>query len=312
MNREHYPFSMNSLYKSLNITKQSFHQFHNRLMKRLELESHLRVIIHKIRADHPKMGCRDMYYMIQPEGIGRDRFEEFCYLEGFGTERVRNYRKTTDSSGVIRFRNRTIGLKVNKLNQLWVSDITYFELNGRFYYITFIIDAYSRRVLGHSTSKGLKTEQTTLPALKKAIRTRKKDVEKITDVVFHSDGGGQYYDHEFLKLTKRYHFKNSMCVHSWENPFAERVNGVIKNNYLIDREINSYRDLIKEVDRSVKLYNEEKPHISLKRLTPIEFEISIFAKGKCSDDEESTEKESLNAHRVKPCGLKASVPQTQM
>ena len=114
------------------------------------------------------------------------------------------------------------------------------------------------------------TEQTTLPALETAIKNRKNT--KLDGLIFHSDGGGQYYDKEFLKLTQKHKINNSMCEYPWENGKVERLNGVIKNNYLKHREINSYSDLVKEVDRSVQLYNEEKPHINLKRKTPCEFE----------------------------------------
>ncbi|MBP1637756.1 MAG: hypothetical protein H6Q18_545 [Bacteroidetes bacterium] len=69
-----------------------------------------------------------------------------------------------------------------------------------------------------------------------------------------------------------------MCEYPWENGKAERINGVIKNNYLQHRNITTFEKLVREVDRSVKLYNQEKPHIMLNRKTPIQFENSIFAK----------------------------------
>ena len=159
---------------------------------------------------------------------------------------------------------------MNKINQVWQSDITYYELNGRFFYITFILDSYTRRIVGHSTSQKLDTESTTLPALQQAIQTRKN--VKLNGLIFHSDGGGQYYDKKFLELTGKYEFKNSMCEFAWENGKAERVNGVIKNNYLIHRSITNYNELIEEVDRSVQLYNTDKPHIELQRKSPVTFE----------------------------------------
>ena len=93
---------------------------------------------------------------------------------------------------------------------------------------------------------------------------------------FHSDGGGQYYAKTFLELTSKHKFNNSMCEYAWENGKAERVNGVIKNNYLIHRNIKTLEDLVKEVDRSVSLYNSEKPHIKLKRKPPITFEKELL------------------------------------
>ena len=232
---------MNTLYKVCGISKQSFHQYHNRLLLRLQEESYLMGIIAEIRREHPTMGCRDMYFKICPTTIGRDAFESFCREAGLMIIHKKNYRRTTDSSGVIRFENLTVNLRLTNADQLWVSDITYFEILGRFYYLTFIIDAFTKRIIGHSVSKNLITETTTLAALQMALKTRGK--ERFADLIFHSDGGGQYYDKAFLKLTYSYGIKNSMCKYPWENHYAERVNGVIKNNYLIHREIETFEQL---------------------------------------------------------------------
>lgn len=91
-------------------------------------------------------------------------------------------------------------------------------------------------------------------------------------LIFHSDGGGQYYDKDFLELTKKHKNINSMCQYLWENVKAERINGIVKNNCLIHRFIHSFEQLQTEVDRSVLLYNTEKPHIMLQRRSPNQFE----------------------------------------
>lgn len=238
--------------------------------KALELTSQLLLIIHRIRSDHPSMGVRDLYYKISPDFIGRDKFEEFCRDNNLMSIQKIFRPRTTNSNGVIRFDNLLIGLKIVHIDQVWQSDITYYEVNERFYYITFIIDAYSRLIVGHSVSDSLSTVSTTLAALQKAIKLRGKNC--LNGLIFHSDGGGQYYAKVFLEITKKYSIQNSMCEYPWENGKAERINGVIKNNYLAYRNIKTYKELTREVDRSVSLYNLEKPHIELKRLSPIEFE----------------------------------------
>lgn len=270
---------MNSLYQSVGISKQAFHQKMDRFRLLKSEQGQLLLLIYQIREDHPTMGIRDMYYKLKPESMGRDVFEAFCKSEGLMSKRTKNWHRTTDSSGVIRFDNLLIDINVVRINQVWQSDITYFEVNQRFYYITFIIDAFSRKIVGYHVSQRLTTEQTTLPALKMAIKQRIKEKQSVEGLIFHSDGGGQYYDKEFLKLTGKYTIINSMCEYAWENGKAERLNGVIKNNYLIYRNINSFGDLQKEVDRSVYLYNYEKPHIKLQRKSPIEFENSYIYTG---------------------------------
>ena len=279
---------MNKLYKTLGISKQSFHQMMDRELKVRSEKKQLLLLIYQIREDHPTMGIRDMYYKLRPETMGRDTFENFCREEGLTVERVKNWRRTTDSTGVIRFDNLLAEMTLTTINQAWQSDITYFEVGRRFYYITFIEDSYSRRILGYSVSKKLTTEQTTLPALKMAVRLRAKEGLRITGVVFHADGGGQYYAKEFLKLTRKEGIVNSMCEYPWENGKVERLNGVIKNNYLIHRQINSFEELVKEVDRTVLLYNKEKPHIELQRKTPNQFEKDYLCNGQQSDGDKTT------------------------
>lgn len=262
--------SLNQLYRALKISKQGVHHMLKRHQKSMEIKHQLLPLVHQIRHDHPTMGVRDMYSKLPAKIMGRDTFEAFCRENFLQSKPPKNYRRTTDSSGVVRFDNLMGTVELTKTDLLWQSDITYFEIKGKFYFLTFIIDSYSRRILGYNASKRLFTEQTTLPALQMAIKMRGN--KKLDGLVFHSDGGGQYYDAEFLKLTGKYNLKNSMCEYAWENGKAERINGVIKNNYLRHRKINTYEDLVKELDRSVYLYNTDKPHIGLQRMTPIAFE----------------------------------------
>lgn len=271
--RDNYQFSLNALYDSIGYSKQAIHQYIGRSNRYKEEVFHLIELIRQIRKDHPTMCCRSMYYKINPSYIGRDRFEAICRVYGFAAKRTKAKYKTTDSSGVVRFDNLLSDLDLTQIDQAWSSDITYFEIDGSFYYITFIIDCFSRRILGYNVSSRLLTQQTTIPAIKMAIQTRGKHIRK--GIIFHSDGGGQYYADEFLKLTENNGFKNSMCRHAYENGKAERVNGVIKNNYLKHWSINSLSDLVKSVDRAVSLYNQDKPHTSLHRMTPIQFENTI-------------------------------------
>ena len=276
---------MNTLYRATGTSKQAFHQYLDRKKQSYVDGLQILLIVHELREVHPTMGCRDMYHLLEPEKIGRDAFERLCKSHGLGSQRPVNYQKTTDSSGVIRFDNLVLAIVLTRIDQVWVSDITYFRVSGRFYYITFIMDAYSRRILGHCASGRLFTELTTIPALEMALAIRKgRDLEGL---IIHSDGGGQYFDDYFLVLTKAAGILNSMCEYPWENGKAERINGVIKNNYLRHRSISTFEQLVTNLDRAVHLYNLEKPHKALKRVSPITFENMYIGDGKTSDGDKS-------------------------
>jgi putative transposase len=266
---------MNQLYNAIGISKQSFHQRVKLLNRQQEELWQLMPIIRQIREDHPMMGARVMYLLIQPQCFGRDRFEAFCFENGFKLEVKRNFRRTTNSLGVIRFKNLISGFELTGVNQVWVSDITYFELNSRFYYLTFIMDLYSRMILGHSASENLFTENTTIPALRMAIRRRSGI--NLQGLIVHSDGGGQYYCKEFLKITNKSGIQNSMCEDVYGNSHAERVNGTIKNSYLEHYKPMNFEQLKIMLTKAVKMYNEQKPHEAISMTTPASFEYSVNA-----------------------------------
>ncbi len=165
--------SLNVFYQVIGITKQGVHDMLNRLMLKKGLISQLMKLAKEIRKDHPTMGMREMYFKLEPNGIGRDNFENLCIEQNMKVKRSKNFRKTTNSEGVIRFPNLLEGLEVNRANQVWQSDITYYDLKGKFYYITLIQDTFTKRIVGHNCSKRLTTEQTTLPSLRKALQIRK-------------------------------------------------------------------------------------------------------------------------------------------
>jgi putative transposase len=261
------------LYRILQLSKQAVHQLLDRRMRQGEQRSYLVPLIAQIRADHPTLSCRAMYAKLQPQGIGRDRFEELCRDNSFSIARKANPFRTTDSSGVVRFDNLLESLILSRINEAWSSDITYYEVRERFYYLTFVMDCFSRRILGYAVSSRLTTEQTTLPALKGAVKARGGAIAP--QLIFHSDGGGQYYDQAFLSYTRHHQMRNSMCELAYQNGKAERLNGIIKNNYLKFYEANTLEQLQKNVDRAVALYNTERPHQALHYQTPMDYENKV-------------------------------------
>jgi putative transposase len=256
------------------MSKQSFHQMLKRRKYRAEEQEQLLPLINEIRGDHPRMSARDIYLKLQPSCMGRDRFERFCLNSGYRVKQLRNFRVTTNSLGVTRFPNMIKDVKVTRVNQVFVSDITYFDIGKDTYYLTFIMDLYNREIVGCSASDNLRTESTTLPALHRAIRERGR--ANLAGAIMHSDGGGQYYSNDFKALTKELKMINSMTEEKvYENSHAERLNGIIKNNYLYPYGPTSMMTLKRLLDKAVFMYNTGKPHKALGKLTPSMYKRTI-------------------------------------
>jgi len=261
---------MKEILEAVGTSKQAFFQMMKRSHYREEERQQLLPLINEIRKDHPAMGARDMYIKLKPATLGRDRFERLCFDHGYRVKRLRNFRKTTNSQGVTRFPNRIRDVKLTGVNQVFVSDITYYEMGSRFYYLTFIMDLYNREIVGSSVSSNLRTECTTLPALHQLIQQRGK--ANLKGSIIHSDGGGQYYCKEFKDLTKKLGMINSMTEENvYENSHAERLNGIIKNSYLYLYGPSNMSSLVRMLEKAIRMYNTEKPHKALGKKTPQSF-----------------------------------------
>jgi putative transposase len=261
---------MKDLVSVFGMSTQNFYQRSIKLDQRSEEEEMLLYMVQKIRKNHPRMSARTMYKMILPQTIGRDKFERLCLENGFRVKKQKNYRVTTNSNGVTRFPNLIQDIEVTAVNQVFVSDITYYEMSGRFYYLTFIMDLYNREIVGSSISDNLRTENTTIPAIRQVVRTRGS--RNLEGAIFHSDGGGQYYCKEFIVITRKLKMRNSMTQEGvYENAHSERLNGIIKNDYLYPYHPNDRPALKMATKKAIWMYNNEKPHSSLNDLTPVQY-----------------------------------------
>jgi transposase InsO family protein len=271
-----------------------------------EEQEQLIPLINEIRMDHPRMSARDIYLKLQPSCMGRDQFERFCMDSGYRIKRLKNFRVTTNSLGVTRFPNLIKDLKVTRVNQVFVSDITYFDIGSDTYYLTFIMDLFNREIVGWSASDNLRTENTTLPALHRVITERGR--VNLKGAIMHSDGGGQYYCNEFKKLTKDLEMINSMTEEKvYENSHAERLNGIIKNNYLYPYGPTNITSLKRLLDKAVLMYNTGKPHTALGKLTPSMFRNTIDNENNSSSNLPLSTVNHINYKRSKLSNKKVNV-----
>ena len=235
--------------------------------------------IMKIRKDHPMMGLKKMYIMLEAPVVGRDTFMKIGIEHKLGGFVPKSKHRTTYSVKSSRYDNLLMDAVFDDINQVCSTDITYFRINEVYYYIDFIMDIYSRRIIGYNVSDSLRAESC-VTALKMAIKTRGK--QNMEGMIHHSDKGTQYVYNTYTDLLeKELKMKISMCNIVYENTHIERLNGIAKNEYLIPRGITTFKQLQKELTRFVKLYNEKRPHLALNGLTPIKYEERLKTLPKC-------------------------------
>jgi len=252
------------------ISRQAHHQasqkqLHTRQKAALYVRS-----MQQVREIHPGMGLRTMYEMLQPDGIGRDAFVALGLQEGFRLKSIEKHTRTTYSTKSNRYGNLLGGVEFDGINQLWSSDITYLCSLDRFFYIVLIMDVYSRRLIGYNIADNMRAENN-LAALQMALKLRGRD-NYHHSLIHHSDKGTQYASDDYTELLDRYKIKISMCREVYENTHIERVNDTIKNQYLYRRDINSKKQLETQVDNTIKAYNESRPHQSLNKMPPVQYE----------------------------------------
>jgi len=265
---------MTSLYQLVGVSRQAHQQMVSKQARQDILEAEVVTAALQLRKRHPRMGIRKMYEKLQPVGMGRDRFESLLVAQGFRLSRKRNYHRTTYSCLPWQaYDNHITGLTLTGKNQLWVSDITYVRCGEEYLYLFLILDVYSRKVVGWHVSDRLKAEGN-VQALKMALRGYKSG--ELAGLIHHSDRGSQYIYQGYTQLLHHHGIRISMGNKAWENAHAERINGILKNEYILEQDYTNLEELVKVTRKSVSLYNQERPHWNLPgRLSPTEFEKSL-------------------------------------
>jgi len=228
-------------------------------------------LVEDIRVKMPKLGGRKLYFLLKEPlrslKIGRDKFFDILRANHLLIIPKRSYCITTNSHHRFRkHKNLILDYSINKPNQVWVADITYIGNRKKPSYLSLITDAYSKKIVGYHVADNLNTESS-LVALRKALKNNNIEKEPL---IHHSDRGLQYCSNEYQRILKKYQLKCSMTQNSdpYENAVAERVNGILKQEFDIDKydiETSLRRTIVNE---AIGIYNELRPHFSNHYLTP--------------------------------------------
>jgi len=256
-------YSLNELYKEIGISKQAVNAYSKR-QKKLDISvKDLMNQADEYRKEHPGCSVEKLYYTLRPKGIGRDRFIDIFMDLGYRVIKKRNYRRTT-ISGDKYYPNLINGLKVTGPNQVWQSDITYVRIKESHYYVIFIIDVYTKKIVGCRVSNHMRASAN-LKALKEAIK------ENGAPKIHHSDRGSQYTSKAYTNLLSQHGCKISMGLIAQDNAYAERINRTIKEEYLQYWKPQSFYYLRKQVNKAKEHYNNHRIHNNLNRISPNNF-----------------------------------------
>jgi len=254
-------------------------------------------LVKEIRSLMPRIGTRKLYYMLEPSlrklSVGRDKLFRILKANNMLIHPKRNYRITTDSHHRFRkHKNLVADMELSHPEQVWVSDITYIGGRDRNCYLALVTDAYSKKIMGYDVSNSLATEAS-LRALSMAVGQR---IYKHS-TIHHSDRGLQYCSNDYQDALKMEKITPSMTesYDPYANAIAERVNGILKQEFLLEDYLVNVDTMKLVVRDAVRIYNTKRPHWSCLMKTPEQmhaqreikiksYKKSIISKASLADD----------------------------
>jgi putative transposase len=231
-------------------------------------------LVHEIRADLPRAGVPKLHFMLQEKLVahsikmGRDALYRVLGEHGYLLRYRRRKPYTTNSNHPYKkYPNLIRDIKyLTHPGQLWVSDITYIRLKEGFSYLSIVTDAYSHKIIGYCLHPTLHSDGP-INALLQASKSKQG-----RSLIHHSDRGSQYCCAEYVKVLEHYEIQISMTEKGdpYENAIAERINGILKGDFLLDKTFASFTEASQAVDNAVEKYNHIRPHDSCDKLTPVQ------------------------------------------
>ncbi len=261
-----------SLCAKVGMSRQNYYAA-RRLRHRREIDEMLVLeLVRRERRLQGRLGGRKLLHILRTElkvaevEIGRDRFFELLAEHDLLVERKRGAPRTTNSRHSLPvYRNLLLEKELTGPNQAWVSDLTYIRTEEGFMYAALIMDAYSRKIVGYHLGDSLESI-----GCQEALKMALRDLPEQMHPVHHSDRGCQYCCHAYVELLEARGLPISMTevMHCYENAQAERLNGILKNEYELDQTFRTKLHARRTFDQAVGLYNFRRPHGMLKNRYP--------------------------------------------
>lgn len=232
-------------------------------------------LVRQQRKNIPGAGGRKLFHLLQGQWqqhgiqLGRDQFFDLLRRHDLLIRRRKKYAVTTHSRHWLKKHpNLAMTLLVEQAEQLWVSDITYILVGDKFGYLMLITDAYSRQIVGYAFSPSL-SAAFCVQALQQALAERQFPERPL---MHHSDRGIQYCSKAYVDTLSNHPCQISMTQNGdpYENAMAERVNGILKQEWKLDQTFSSFEQAKAAIKQAIYHYNHSRPHASCDYLTPVQ------------------------------------------
>jgi len=264
--------SLTTITHCFGLKRDAYYKYKARADKRLKLEQQIISIVKKRRKSLPREGVRKLTKSLDIDfnkaniKVGRDTLFNVLRKYQMLTLRKKTSARTTNSyHRFYKYNNIIKDVKVIRPNQVWVSDITYIRTIKGFCYLALITEVHSRKIVGYDISDSLELKGC-VRALNKAIYQAKD----INGLIHHSDRGIQYCSNVYTQILKKKKIDISMTEenHCYENAMAERVNGILKDEFYLDQTFDNVAHAKRATKNAINLYNEIRLHLSLDYKTP--------------------------------------------
>jgi putative transposase len=249
-------------------SRQSYYKHKKLVQRQASIEREILEHVALFRRRQPRVGVRKLHLHLLAQGIviGRDRLFDLMRREGLLISPRRGYVRTTNSNHWFRkYENLIKDREIRGSGEVIVGDITYLETREGFCYLSLLTDVYSHKIVGYHLSKSLSVEGS-LRTLEMALKSMKDP----SGMIHHSDRGIQYCCKAYTSRLRAAGVSISMTEenHVYENALAERVNGILKNEFLLGECLPSYTIAKKMVKEAIQIYNNERLHMSINYMTP--------------------------------------------
>ena len=267
-------WSIAQLCEGFGMHRDAFYKYQRRNKEFVAIKTMVLSMVKERRKDQGREGGKKIYkgliVQFREKGIkiGRDKLFDILREADMLVKRKRSYIKTTNSYHKFhKYNNLIKGMEISQPNQVWVSDITYIRLTQGHCYLALITDAYSRKIVGYDISDSLE-----LAGCLRALKMALGRARPARALIHHSDRGLQYCSNQYVEQLQKHKIQISMTEenHCYENALAERVNGILKDEFYLDQNFSNLDLARKASHNAIRIYNTKRLHLSLNYKTPEE------------------------------------------